>query len=91
MYHSHSHLRLFYNPYEGENQVRNADLIGKVCKCSRGTVGVVLASRKLKWGESWTGLKLDNGNGLWASRKPKIVANSIQEYYLQLERGEVQQ
>jgi hypothetical protein len=67
--------------------MRNADMIGKVCRCSKGIVGVILGRKKLEWGESWVGLKLDGGNGLWASRSPTVVAKNIYEYYLSVEKG----
>ena len=54
-------------------------MFGKVCACSLGRVGVVVAYGRVPWGESYVGMGLD-GKGLWFSRKPIVIANSLEEY-----------
>ena len=54
-------------------------MIGKVCVCSIGRVGVVTGQREFDWGESWVGFGLD-GRGLWSATKPHVLADSIAEY-----------
>ncbi len=57
-------------------------MIGKICRCSLGRPGIVLGRRRMPWGESWTGIGLDNGN-LWLSREPVEMnpeeVNSLQD------------
>ena len=72
-------------PKEGEN------LIGKVCVCSIGRVGIVTgrgsftSAIKSNFGgndkeiKCWKGLGLD-GKGVWASTNPCIVAELGQEF-----------
>ena len=59
------------------------DLIGKVAVCGKDIVGVITGKKELEWGESWIGERLDDG-GPWSSKKPRIIANSIDEYNNQL-------
>lgn len=66
-----------------EKNVVEENLIGKVATCGKGIIGVINGKKTLAWGESWVGERLDDG-GLWASSKPKIIANSIDEYNEQL-------
>lgn len=55
------------------------DLVGKVAVCSRGIAGVITGRKELPWGESWVGKKINNGEP-WASRKPTVIADSLDEY-----------
>jgi len=63
----------------------NENLIGKVCVCSVGRVGIVTGKGSFKSVvndeliECWKGLGLD-GKGVWASTSPCIVAESGQEF-----------
>lgn len=61
----------------------DSDLIGKIATCSKGIVGEIQGKKNLEWGESWVGIRLDDG-GQWSSKHPKVIANSLQEYNDQL-------
>jgi len=62
-------------------------MLGKVCVCSTGRVGLVVRREKITFtsgevGEMWCGIGLD-GKGLWctsAEREPLILYHSIEEY-----------
>lgn len=65
-------------PGPGEN------LVGKVCVCALGRVGVVVEFKKITFSngdeaELWCGMGFD-GKGLWASRDPVVLAETLQEY-----------
>ena len=55
------------------------DLVGKVCVGSIGRIGVVSCQQLLSWGLSWVGMSFD-GKGVWASSKPVVVAESVDEF-----------
>lgn len=55
------------------------DLIGKVCVCSMGRLGLVVCRRVLPWGMSWCGVGLD-GQGYWTSREPAVIFEDIVYY-----------
>jgi hypothetical protein len=63
------------------------DLIGKVCACSLGRVGVVYGRGEITFangdkGEFWQGFGLD-GRGLWATNVRHdvvVIAESLKEY-----------
>jgi len=54
-------------------------MFGKVCACSLGRIGVVVGFGRVPWGETYIGMGLD-GKGLWFSRKPIVIADSLEEY-----------
>jgi hypothetical protein len=65
-------------PGPGEN------LVGKVCVCSLGRVGVVVEFKEITFANGdktslWCGMGFD-GKGLWASRDPVILAETLKEY-----------
>jgi hypothetical protein len=60
-------------------------MLGQVCKCSKGRLGVVLGRKIMPWGSSWIGVGLDGG-GLWASRNPVVVADTLFSYMELLEK-----
>ena len=63
----------------------NEDLVGKVCVCSVGRVGIVTGRGDFTSAvnneiiKCWKGLGLD-GKGVWTSTSPCIVAESGQEF-----------
>jgi len=57
----------------------NGDYVGKVCICSLGRVGVVTGRKTLDWGETWVGMGFD-GKGLWASKTPHVLAETVKDY-----------
>ncbi len=57
-------------------------LVGKVCRCSRGELGLVTGRKRLPWGTAWVGVPL-NRTGLWSSGDPKVVAENLDEYLKQ--------
>jgi hypothetical protein len=65
----------------------NESLVGKVCSCSLGRVGVVYAQGEITFpngdkGIFWHGFGLD-GRGLWATNVKNeviVLAESLQEY-----------
>jgi hypothetical protein len=52
-------------------------LIGKVAICSKGRPGFIIGRKELSWGLSWIGEGLDEQGGVWASRNPRVVAESL--------------
>lgn len=60
----------------------NEDLVGKVCICSIGRIGIVsgraLASDGLP--ARWVGLGFD-GKGTWASTSPVVAWESLSDYH----------
>lgn len=54
--------------------------LGRVGVCSKGRPGLITGRKKLEWGLSWVGIGLDDGTP-WASREPKIVAESVAEWF----------
>ncbi len=61
------------------NVTTSMNLIGRVCSCSKGEVGLVTGRDILPWGRSWIGIPL-NRTGKWASRTPVVIAYSLPEY-----------
>lgn len=64
----------------------NENLIGKVCVCSVGRVGIVTGSYVPDWSngvQMWAGIGFD-GKGTWASSNPCIVAECGEEFRLKL-------
>lgn len=53
---------------------------GKVAICSKGRPGLITGSKLLPWGLTWVGEALDEQGGPWASRNPRIVADSLAEW-----------
>ncbi len=60
-------------------------LIGKVCVCSIGRLAIVTGLEDMPWGTVWAGVGLD-GHGLWCSRSPIVISESIEEYYETLDK-----
>ncbi len=64
---------------------RNENLVGKICVCSIGRIGIVTGEGEFTSAvnneviKCWKGLGLD-GKGVWASTAPCIVAESGQEF-----------
>ncbi len=64
---------------------KNENLVGKVCVCSVGRVGIVTHMGVFKSTVNdetipcWKGLGLD-GKGVWASTNPCVVAESGQQF-----------
>lgn len=58
---------------------KSEDLVGKICVCTVGRVGIVTGRKKFDWGDAWYGLGLD-GKGVWTSTNPAIIAESGQEF-----------
>lgn len=56
------------------------DFTGMVCVCSVGRVGIVSGQK----GDAWVGIGID-GNGLWMSSSPHILAHTLDEYVKRLE------
>jgi hypothetical protein len=56
------------------------DLTGTVCRCSKGRPGLITGRKELPWGESYVGIALDDGPWQWASRKPILIAHSLDQY-----------
>jgi hypothetical protein len=54
------------------------NLIGKVAICSIGEIGIIQDYVDMPWGKSYIGIKMDGSS--WASRKPYVIANSVQDY-----------
>ena len=65
---------------------KNESLVGKVCVCSVGRVGVVthhsnlFVERENATIPMWHGVGLD-GFGTWASSKPAVVAEDLKEFH----------
>ena len=58
------------------------DLIGKVCVCSIGRIGLVTGKGNPVWADEkdmWIGLGFD-GKGTWASSNPCIAYENPEEY-----------
>ena len=66
------------------------DLVGKVCVCSMGRLAVVLGRTTKPWGETCWGVGLD-GKGIWFSRAPIVIADSLAEYGERLLRANKQE
>lgn len=64
---------------EIKEEIEKDELIGKVAMCDRGVVGVITGRKKLDWGESWIGERIEDG-GKWYSKNPAILADSLEEY-----------
>lgn len=62
----------------------NENLEGKICICSNGRIAVVSGQQEFDFGKAWVGIGLD-GKGIWASTKPVITAETIEEYRLLLQ------
>lgn len=65
-------------PGSGDN------FVGKVCVCSLGRVGIVAEFKEIRFPNGdqaamWCGMGFD-GKGLWASRDPIVLAESLTEY-----------
>lgn len=60
----------------------NEDLTGKVCVCSTGRVGIVGGRKVILGGKPpmYFGLGIDSF-GNWASTKPAVLAESIEEFH----------
>ena len=61
---------------------KDESLVGKVCVCSIGRVGVVTSRESPVWAggaEMWLGIGFD-GKGTWASSNPAVVAESCDEF-----------
>ena len=55
------------------------NLIGKVGMCSINRPGLITERKEMPWGMAWVGDGLDR-KGPWASRNPRIVADSLAEW-----------
>jgi hypothetical protein len=54
-------------------------MIGKVCACSKGIIGVVTAIHTTKLGQRvYSGLNMRGGS--WQSVQPTIIADSLEDY-----------
>lgn len=72
---------------------QGVDLVGKVCSCSLGRVGVVYDRGNITFpngdvGEFWCGFGLD-GKGLWATATKNdviVLAESLKDYAAQVKK-----
>ncbi len=55
------------------------DLLGKIAICSQGEVGLITGMKELSWGLSYVGVNVNDGT-LWASRNPKVIAETLHDY-----------
>ena len=61
-------------------------LVGKIAKCGRGRLGLILDRKTGQYPTGteetyWTGIGLD-GEGYWTAREPTVVFESLQDYIL---------
>ncbi len=59
------------------------DFVGKVCRCSRGELGLVTGRKRLPWGTSWVGIPLKR-TGMWSSRNPRVIAEDLDAFLLKI-------
>lgn len=60
-------------------------LVNKVCVCDRGRPALVVSEAMTAHGKRWVGIGFD-GQGIWQSKQPLIIAESPQEYYANLNK-----
>lgn len=60
----------------------DSDLIGKVCVCKQGRVGVVVGKT---YDEMWYGIGFD-GKGFWSSHNPVVLHDSLVAYAQELKK-----
>ena len=57
----------------------NTNLIGKVCSCLNGSVGLITGLHTTKQGrELWHGIAIEGGT--WQSVNPHLIADSLADY-----------
>lgn len=62
------------------------DLIGTICRCKHGILGLVTDWKYVSTEPVYYGFRIKDG-GAWQSKNPTVVYNSLEDYILVLTNG----